>query len=446
MQLDHMQLDSAEVREFIRRTPRSLETWQRTKQIIPTGHGGGMGFFMPHPIVVDHANGCWLWDVDGNRYLDLRLGDWVEIHGHCDADIGQAIARQVKRSVQIGAPEWDLGYRMASLLVQRVPSVEKVRFFASGTDANICALRVARIFTGRERVAKVLGSYHGTADVFTVGHSVLRDPMDFLPAGLPAQVVNEIIEIPYNDPDGATAIIERHAAELAAVFVEPVLTAAGMIPARKDYLCQLRDVTARHGIIMVFDEVVTFPVAWGGAQAHYDVTPDLTTMGKAIGGGLPASAVGGRADIMSVLEPGSRGDMPTASVLATFGGNQLAMAAGIAALEKLTPAAHERMSALGDRMRRAINEMGSRYGIPLHATGLGHLTGVHWAEQRVVDYRTRLLDDREKVVNLNLALVNRGYYQTFTGFFLVSTAIGEREIDDFLGAFDASLHRLGYVA
>lgn len=440
-----MQLHDAEAREFVRRTPRSLQTWLCTKELIPAGHGGGMGYFLPHPIMVDHAKGCWLWDVDGNRYLDLRIGDWVVVHGHCDDDIAAAVAEQMTRSVQIGGPEWDLGYRMAQQLVGRIPSVEKVRFFASGTDANLCALRVARAFTGREKLAKVIGSYHGTADVFTVGQSILRDPGDFLPAGLPARIVDEIVEIPYNDPDGAEEILTQHAAELAAVFVEPVLTAAGMIEAKPEYLHRLREVTARHGIVLVFDEVVTLPVAFGGAQAHYGVTPDLTTMGKAIGGGLPASAVGGRADLMAVLEPGSRGLEPTASVMATFGGNQVAMAAGIAALAKLTPAANARMAALGDRMRAGIDALGRRHGIPLHATGLGHLTGIHWAERRVIDYRTRLADDREKIVNINLALVNRGIYQTFTGLFLASTALGESEVDLFLATLDDSLHALGYV-
>ena len=441
-----MNLNQAEVAKFRARTQRSLELWERTKQVMPTGHSGGMGYFLPHPILVDHAKGCWLWDVDGNRYLDLRIGDWVLIHGHCDDDIEAAVSRQMGLSVQIGGPEWDLGYRMASLLVERTPSIDKVRFFASGTDANLCAVRLSRGFTGRTKIAKATGSYHGTADVLLVGRSVLRDPDDLLPLGVPAHATDEVVEIPFNDPDGAEAILTREGAAIAAVLIEPVMTAAGMVQATTEYLQRLRDVTTAIGAVLIFDEVVTFPVAYGGGQAHFGVTPDLTTLGKSIGGGLPVSAVGGRAEIMDLLDPDAHGGLAPMSVMSTFGGNQVAMAAGIATLEKLTPDVHARMNALGDLTRSRIDDIARRYGIPLHATGLGHLIGIHWAQEHVVDYRTRLLDDREKVININLALNNDGYYQTFTGLFLLSTAVGAQEIDGFLLALERSLHTLGYVS
>jgi glutamate-1-semialdehyde 2,1-aminomutase len=334
---------------------------------------------------------------------------------------------------------------MATLLRDRTPSIDKVRFFASGTDANLCAIRLARAFTGRTKIAKALGSYHGTADVMIAGTSILRDPDQFVPVGVPAHVAEEVVEFPFNDPDGAEAILESEGDEVAAVLVEPVMTAAGMIEAKQEFLKRLREVTTRRGIVLVFDEVVTYPVAYGGGQAHFGVTPDLTTMAKAIGGGLPASALGGRAQIMDLLEPDAHGGQAPVDVMATYGGNSVAMAAGIACLEKLTPEAHARISALADKTRAAIDDIGRRYRVPLHATGLGHLIGLHWAQERVVDYRTRLLDDRDKIINIMLALNNEGYYQTFTGFVLLSTAIGDQEIDGFLLALERSLHTLGYV-
>lgn len=441
-----MHLDEAEVKKFRERTVRSKELWERTKEVIPMGHGGGMGYFLPHPIMVERAKGAWLWDVDGNRYLDLRIGDWVLIHGHCNDDIRDAVLRQMDLSTQIGGPEWDLGYRMANLLVERTPSVDKVRFFASGTDANLCAIRMSRVFTGRTKIAKATGSYHGTADALLVGHSVLRDPDDLIPAGVPARAADEVVEIPFNDADGAEAILTREGVDIAAVLIEPVMTAAGMVEATAAYLQRLREVTTALGIVLIFDEVVTFPVAYGGGQAHFGVTPDLTSFGKAIGGGLPVSAVGGRAELMNLLEPDAHNGQAPMGVMSTFGGNQVSMAAGIACLEKLTPEVHARVNALGERTRARIDDIARRYGIPLHATGLGHLIGIHWAEERVVDYRTRLLDDREKVININLALDNDGYYQTFTGLFLLSTVIGDQEIDGFLQALERSLHTLGYVS
>lgn len=437
--------DAREIEKFRARTPRSKELWDRTKEVIPTGHGGGMTYFVPHAIVVDRAKGCWLWDVDGNRYVDLRIGDWVVIHGHCDDDIEQAVRHQLTRSVQIGAPEWDLGYRLASLLRDRTPSIDKVRFFASGTDANLSAIRLARAFTGRMKIAKAAAAYHGTADVLVVGTSTLRDPEEFVPLGVPPHAADEVVEIPFNDPDVAEEILEREAGDLASLLIEPVLTTAGMIPATPEFLERIRDVTARLGIVLIFDEVVTYPVAYGGGQTHYGVTPDLTTLAKTIGGGIPCSAVGGRAEIMDLLEPDAHDGNAPLSIMATFGGNQIAMAAGAACLEKLTPEAHARMSALGDKLRAGIDELGVRYGLPFHATGLGHLIGLHWAEERVVDYRTRLLDDREKIVNIMLALDNEGFYQTFTGVMFLSTAIADEQIDALLLALDRVLQNLGYV-
>ena len=441
-----MHLNAAEVEKFRARTRRSKELWERTKEIIPTGHSGGMGYFLPHPILVERAKGCWLWDVDGNRYLDLRIGDWVLIHGHCDDDIRDAVLRQMDKSVQIGGPEWDLGYRMASLLVERTPSIDKVRFFVSGTDANLCAVRLSRAFTGRTKIAKATGSYHGTADALLVGSSVLRDPDELIPLGVPQHAADEVVEVPFNDPDGAEAILTREGRDIAALLVEPVMTAAGMVEATPEYLHRLRDVTSSMGIVLIFDEIVTFPVAYGGGQAHFGVTPDLTTLGKAIGGGLPVSAVGGRGEIMDLLEPDAHGGKAPMGVMSTFGGNQVSLAAGIACLEKLTPEVHNRVNALGIKTRLRINELARRYEIPLHATGLGHLIGIHWAQERVTDYRTRLMDDREKILNINLALDNDGYYQTFTGLFLLSTVIGDQEIDGFLLALERSLHTLGYVS
>jgi glutamate-1-semialdehyde 2,1-aminomutase len=434
-----------QVRIFRERTRRSEELWRKTKELIPTGHAGGMGAFHPHPIVVESGKGCWLWDVDGNRYLDLRLGDWVLIHGHSDEDIRQAVHEQMGKVVQVGAPEWDLGYRMSELLVERMPSIDKVRFFVSGTDANICALRLARAFTGRSLVAKSIGGYHGTSDELIAGVSVLRDREDVVPRGALRHSKDEIVEIPYNDPDGAESVIREHAKDLAAVLIEPVMTAAGMLESTGEYLQRLREVTEELGILLIFDEVVTFPVAYGGAQAHYGVTPDLTTLGKTIGGGLPVSAVGGRRDVMDLLEPDAHGGVAPVWVMSTFGGNSASLAAGIACLEKLTPEAHEQLTRKGDRVRSHIDELGRRYGIPLHATGIGNLIGVHWSEERVVDEPTLRRDDREKIQNINLVLDNEGYYQTFTGLFLLSTAIGDQEIDGFLLAFERALHTLGYV-
>lgn len=441
-----MNLNQREVDVYKSRTELSKKLWEKTKTLIPMGHGGGMGYQLPYPVMIEKGKGCWIWDVDGNRYLDLRIGDWVLIHGYCDDDINNAVAAQMAKATQVGGPEWDVGYRMAKLLVERMPSVEKVRFFTSGTETNNFAIRMARVFTGKLKIAKTEASYHGVGDILLVGTSIIRDTKQWLPTGIMPSVGEEVVEIPYNDPDGAEAVLERHGHEIAAILIEPVLGAAGMIPATTEYLQRLRDVATRKNILLIFDEVVTFPVAYGGAQAHHKVTPDLTTMSKAIGGGLPAAAIGGRADIMDLLEPDAHNGQAPLAAAATFGGNMAALAAGIAALEKLTPEAHDKVNALGKRAMAGIDALGKRYSIPLHATGLGHLFAMHWAPEKVCDLRTRLMDDREKLVNINLGLMNDGYYQMYFGSFLLSTAHGEQEIDDFLAAMENVLHRLEYVS
>jgi glutamate-1-semialdehyde 2,1-aminomutase len=434
-----IELHPAAERIYRERTARSRETLERNRSLIPTGHTGGMWFQLPYPIVLERGEGSRVWDVDGNEYMDFRIGDWLLIHGHRNPAINDAIRRQLDVALQFGSPEWDLGYRMASLLVERMPSVEKVRFAVSGTETNQIALRLARTLTGRPKMAKMAAGYHGVADQLLVANGISYDP-GAVPAGVSRTAVEDVVVLPFNDADATEELIERHAGELAAVLAEPIMGVAGMIPASPEYLERLRAVTERHGIVLIFDEVVTFPVAYGGGQAHYGVTPDLTTMSKSIGGGLPLGAVGGRTEIMNLLEPMVNDYAPPVVAASTFGGNQVALAAGIACLEQLTPEAHERLQRLGQRARDGIDALGERYGIPLHATGFGHLFAMHWAEERVTSSRTLGGDDREKIVNISIALNNEGYYQFSFGAFLLSTAVTDHEIDGFLAAMERSLH------
>lgn len=438
-------LHPAAEQRYRTRTRRSLELLLQTKPLIPTGHAGGMWYQLPYPLLLDRAEGARVWDVDGNEYLDMRIGDWVLPLGHRNEAVRDAIVAQLDRAVQLGCPEWDLAYRMASLLIERVPSVERVRFLASGTETNLLALRLARAYTGRTKLAKASGSYHGIADILVVGDSSISFDSAGVPAGVTPGVAQDVVEFEFNDLDGAEAVLTQHAEDVAAVLIEPIMGAAGMVPASTEFLVRLREVTARLGIVLIFDEVVTFPTAYGGAQAHHGVTPDLTVMSKAIGGGLPQAAVGGRAEILDLLDPDLHEGRAPVLAASTFGGNVTALAAGIAALEQLTPELHARVQATGERMRSGIDELGRAYGIPLHATGFGHLYGMHWAPERVVDYRTRMLDDNEKLANLMLGLLNEGVYQFSFATLLISAAHGDAEIDEFLAALERALHAVDLV-
>lgn len=439
-------IHAGEHQRYLDRTRTSWELLNRTRDLIPTGHAGGMWYQMPYPVLLNKGKGSRVWDVDGNEYLDLRIGDWVLIHGHANEQINAAVTRQLPLGSQYGSPEWDLSYRMASLLVERMPSVERVRFMVSGTETNLLALRLARAHTGRTKLAKATGSYHGIADVLVVGSSTISFIKDRIPPGVTPGVAQDVVEFPFNDPDGAEAAIEASASELAAVIVEPVMGAAGMVPATREFLQRLREVTARHGIVLIFDEVVTFPIAYGGAQAHFGVNPDLTSMSKAIGGGLPLAALGGSTELMDLLDPDKNGGRAPVTAASTFGGNQAALAAGIACLEMLTPEVHARVQKLGERARVGIDAIGAKYGLPLHATGFGHILAMHWAPEPVVDYRTRMQDDSEKITNLGVALMNEGFYHFSFGSFLLSTTHTEADIDSLLGGIERALHNLGYVS
>jgi glutamate-1-semialdehyde 2,1-aminomutase len=438
-------LHPGEEQRYRERTPRSRELLEKARGLIPTGHAGGMWYQLPYPVLLERGKGTQVWDVDGNEYADMRIGDWVMVHGHGDPHVRDAIVAQLDKAGQFGCPEWDLAYRLGSLIQERMPSVERIRFQVSGTETNLLALRVARAYTGRTKLAKATGSYHGIADILIAGTPSIRYVETTLPAGVTEGVAQDVVEYPFNDPDGTQEVLTREADNLAAVIVEPVMGAAGMIPATEEFIERLRAVTERLGIVLIFDEVVTFPMAYGGAQAYFGIRPDLTTMSKAIGGGLPAAALGGSAEIMDLLEPTRHGGKAPITAASTFGGNVTAMAAGIACVEQLTPEVHQQIDALGDRLRAGIDDIGRRHGIPLHATGAGHLTGMHWADERVVDHRTRMQSDDEKVTNIVMALMNEGWFTFSFGYLLINRAFDEDKIDAFHEALERALHAVELV-
>jgi glutamate-1-semialdehyde 2,1-aminomutase len=395
-------------------------------------------------MLLERGKGARVWDVDGNEYFDGRIGDWVLIHGHCNDTIRDAIVKQLDIAVQFGSPEWDLGYRMASMLVERMPSFEKVRFAVSGTDVNQLAMRLARAYTGRTKLAKCNAGYHGIADHLLLANGIAYDP-NSVPAGILPTAVDQVVVLPFNELEETAAIIEREAKNIASILVEPIQGVAGMIPATLEYLQLLRDLADKHDIVLIFDEVVTFPVEYGGGQAHYGITPDLTTLSKSIGGGLPLGAVGGRAEIMNLMEPAEHDWKPPVVAASTFGGNQAALAAGITCLELLPREEHVRLQGMGQRARDGIDALGVKHGIPLHATGFGHIFAMHWAEERVASYKTLVKDDKEKIVNLGVALNNEGYYSWSFGAYLLSTAVTDADIDGLIEATDRALHAVDLV-
>ena len=418
------QLPSVE-EQFRATTTRSRELYEQALQVMPGGVTRTSIYSEPYPIYAARGEGCRVWDVDGTRRLDLVVNYTALVAGHAHPAVVEAIREQAARGTSFAAPN-PPEVALARELVERIASIEKIRFTNSGTEATMMALRLARAHTGRTKFAKVEGGYHGS-------HDLVQDPEV---AGTLPDVGEFAVVIPYNDAAGATAILDRHGAEVAAVIVEPILGSGGMIPADPEYLRALRAACDRHGSLLIFDEVISFRVARGGAQELYGIRPDLTTLGKVIGGGLPVAAFGGRADVMELLDPRRPGFLPQAG---TLNGHPLGMAAGVATLALLTPEVYAELDRRGERTREGLRALFAEHEIPAQVTGVSSLMQIHFTPEPVRSSRDVQRTDARRRKEFVLGLCNHGVLLNSRGMAALSTPVGEAEIDEFLEAVDTVL-------
>jgi len=327
--------------EYLERTNKSRALHMTAQQFLPGGNSRSVVYYNPYPIYMARGQGCRFYDVDGNEYIDFINNYTSLILGHSHPSIKAAVQAQLELGTSFAAPT-ELEAKLAEIIHKRVPSIEKLRYANSGSEATLNAIRAARAFTGKSKLAKIEGGYNGSHDPVEVSVSPpihlagsRKNPRSIPDsAGIPDGVVNDVVVLPFNDSNTAEQIIREHAKDLAAVIVEPVLGAGGCLPAQADFLKTLREVTEQHDVILIFDEVISFRVSKGGAQEIYQIQPDLTTIGKIIGGGFPVGAFGGREDIMDLFSP-SRGS-PIIPHSGTFNGNPITLVAGIAALNEMT--------------------------------------------------------------------------------------------------------------
>jgi glutamate-1-semialdehyde 2,1-aminomutase len=390
---------------------------------------------------MDRGDGCWIWDADGHQLLDLVAGDWILIFGHGNPAVKEAIATQLEKGTTTCSPDPELGFEVATQLNLRFPSMERMRFANSGTEAVLHALRIARAATGRSKIAKMRGAYHGTYDPMIVANGKYADP-SYAPPGLAPGVIDSTVLLEFNDVERSLAIIQEEHRDLAAVIVEPIHATNGMVPATTKFLQALRSETERYGIVLIFDEVVTFPIGQHGAQGFYGVRPDLTTLGKAVGGGLPLSVFGGRRELMALVDPslheGAFGSAPVRHA-ATTGGISICLAAAAAVLKELTPAAVARLDELGTGLRAGISAMAARTGLPLQATGHGHLFGLHWTAEPVTDIKTATTSNREMLHLANVFLYNAGYYIFQNSLGIVTTPMTPALLEGFVDVWEIVL-------
>jgi glutamate-1-semialdehyde 2,1-aminomutase len=411
------------------KTTKSQEIFAAAQNLMPGGVSSPVRAFKSvggQPIVFDRVKGAYIWDVDGNQYIDY-VGTWgPAICGHAHPEVIAALHEALEKGTSFGAPSV-LENVLAEMVIDAVPSIEMVRFVNSGTEACMAVLRLMRAFTNREKIIKFEGCYHGHADMFLVkaGSGVATLGLPDSP-GVPKSATSSTLTAPFNDLEAVKALFEENRDQIAGVILEPVVGNAGFIPPDAGFLEGLRELTHEHGALLVFDEVMTgFRIAYGGAQEKFGITPDLTTLGKVIGGGLPVGAYGGRRDIMSMIAPA--GPVYQAG---TLSGNPLAMTAGIKTLELLQkPGTYEYLDQITQKLSDGLLQIAQETG---HAACGGHISamfGLFFTSGPVHNYEDAKKSDTAKFGRFHRGMLERGVYLAPSQFEAGFTALAHTEED-----------------
>ena len=423
-------------------TARSREYHEYATNYLPGGVTRTLSFFAPYPPYIDRGEGCKLIDVDGNVRIDFFNNATSLILGHAHPAVVETVRQRVALGTAFHAPTL-LEVELAKRLCERIGSVERVRFANSGTEAAMMAIKAAKVFTGRKKIAKFEGGYHGSSDYASV--SVHPDPANAGPAESPfslpesadisESILKEVVVLPFNNSKAVETIVKKEKEDLACVIVEPMMGAAGIIPSKGSFLVDLREITQDSDVLLVFDEVQTLRHSWGGAQALCNVTPDLTVLAKLIGGGFPVGAVGGRKEIMDVFDAGAgKARLPHGG---TFNGNPVTMAAGIATLDQLDRKSYERLNALGEELRKGLAGLMEQYRYKGCVTGETSFFKIHFTDEDVYDYRTALKGiDREEESRIFFHCLNHGIFLESRVRGCLSTPMKETEIHTLLNVFE----------
>ncbi len=419
----------------------SQKFFEKAKKYIPGGVNSPVRACKSvgaEPIFVESGSGSWIWDVDGNSYLDFVCSWGPLILGHCHPEVMAAIKKEAESGSSFGIPTWN-EVKLAEMIVDAVPSIEKVRLVNSGTEATMSAVRLARGFTGKRKIIKFIGCYHGHADSFLVkaGSGVATLGIPGSP-GVPEEIAQNTIAVPFNNKDAVVQALDKEGDDIACIIVEPVPANMGVVLPDEDFLPFLRKVTEEKGIILIFDEVITgFRLGLGGAQEYFDVYPDMTCLGKIIGGGLPVGAYGGRADIMDQIAP----DGPVYQA-GTLSGNPLATVAGIKTIEVLSrPGTYEILNEKMDYLVAELKVLSKKYGIKATIQKIGSMMTCFFGQDSLIkDFDKAAKSDTEFYGKFFRQMLQNGVYIAPSQFeaAFVSLAHSWDDLDHALDATESS--------
>ena len=423
--LDNTDIQAAlsEAKElYVARNPKSLARYVEASLVMPGGNTRTVLHYAPFPLAMERASGCRLWDLDGHEFVDF-LGEYTAgIFGHSHPVIRAALNKALDGGINYGASNM-VEARFARAVCERF-GLERVRFTNSGTEANLLAMSVARIFTRRPKVMVFDGGYHGAVFGFANGGSPINAPFDYVLAS-------------YNDIETTRSLIARHAHELAVVILEPMLGSGGCIAAEPAFLAMLREETRSAGALLIFDEVMTSRLSPGGLQAVHGIAPDLTTFGKYIGGGMSFGAFGGRGDIMDLFDPRRPDALPHAG---TFNNNVLTMNAGLAGLTEIyTPDAAKALNARGDKLRERLNDLCRAARAPVQFTGIGSMLAVHTTPEKIRTPADAAKSDAKLKELFFFDMLAQGIWLARRGMMTLCLPIGDAECDKFAGAVEEFL-------
>jgi glutamate-1-semialdehyde 2,1-aminomutase len=415
---------------YVSRNGRSLEAFNRASDYLPGGTTRTGLYNAPFPVFIARGEGAQLWDVDGKCYIDALSEYTAGLLGHSNPVVLRTIREALDGGLSFGGQIEDEA-RFARLIVERFPSIDKVRFANSGTEANVSAIAAALHYTGRSKVLVFEGAYHGGSLNFPIyGASPLNTRL-------------EVVQAPYNDVAATREVIRREGGKLGVVIVEPMLGAGGSIPADKDFLAVLREETARDGIVLIFDEIQTSRLAPNGMQGHWGITPDMTTLGKYMAGGLSFGAFGGRDEIMALFDPRKPSSL---TLSGTFNNNSLGMRVGAAVLsEVVTPDALVQLTARGDALRQRLNAIFERSGVAAQFTGFGSIMGIHFVPGQLRDAKDASTSDPRLRELFYLHMLEEGIWIARRGMMALSLALSDNDLDKVFAAVESFADRRSHL-